>query len=84
MCFRFRAPCGLPAASCASGQTHVRLHLAAGAAQQRVAVRQGAGLHHLDDERRPRAAETPPESSTHGGPEGEGEASLLTEFFRRC
>lgn len=70
---RFRSPFGFPAASRASGQTHVGFHMAARAAQQSPAVRHGAGLHYFDDEHRPRAADSAPESSTHCGPAREGE-----------
>lgn len=69
---RFRPPSGLPPASCTPGQTHVCFHLAARAAQPSPAVRQGARLHHLDDEHRPRAAKSPSESSTHDGPARKG------------
>lgn len=55
--------------------------MAARAAQESPAVRQGAGLHYLDDEHRPRAAESPSESSPHDGPAGEGEALVKLVFL---
>lgn len=81
---RFRPPCGLLAAPRAPSQTHVCLRMAARAAQQSPAVRQGGGLHHLDNEHRPRAAKFPPESSTHDGPAREGEVTCFARVFRSC